>query len=71
LLQHSTGSSPDGTKVWYQHGKLHRSDGPAVISPDGTEFWYQHGKLHRSDGPASIEPADDIQEWWENSKRIR
>jgi hypothetical protein len=26
--------------VWYQHGNLHRDDGPAVEAPDGIrEFW--------------------------------
>lgn len=33
----------DGTQKWYQDGKLHRDDGPAVIYPDGTQYWYQNG----------------------------
>jgi hypothetical protein len=32
-----------GTKVWFEDGKVHRNDGPAVISPDGVERWYIHG----------------------------
>ena len=28
------------TKVWYQHDKEHRLDGPAVEYPDGGKFYY-------------------------------
>lgn len=34
---------PDGTKEWYQNGRQHRSDGPAVEHPDGTKEWYING----------------------------
>ena len=31
----------DGTKMWYQNGKLHREDGTAVEYADGEkEYWY-------------------------------
>ena len=33
-----------GTQVWFEDGKVHRADGPAVLSPDGVERWYLHGK---------------------------
>lgn len=33
-----------GTQVWLEDGRVHRSDGPAVISPDGIERWYLDGK---------------------------
>jgi hypothetical protein len=45
---------------WYQHGKLHRDDGPAIrnapsIRKDiGYNVWYQNGKKHREDGPAVV-----------------
>ena len=39
-------------KIWWQHGKLHRLDGPAEVWPNGHKEWYQNGKLHRLDGPA-------------------
>jgi hypothetical protein len=42
----------DGTKVWYLDGKLHRADGPAMITILGTKLWYIDGELHREDGPA-------------------
>ena len=29
----------DGYESWYQDGKLHREDGPAIILPNGTEKW--------------------------------
>ena len=42
----------DGSKFWYQHGKLHRDtigpdgdDLPAVIFTCGTKEWYQHGNF--------------------------
>ena len=46
----------DGAKVWYQHGKIHRDDGPASEHAGGTE-WLQHGHYHRDDGPA-VEYSD-------------
>ena len=52
-----------GSKLWYQNGKLHRLDGPAVEEADGSKRWYQNGKLHRLDGPA-VEEADGTKEWW-------
>jgi hypothetical protein len=50
----------DGTKYWYQNGKSHRLDGPAI--DNGTKYWYQNGQRHRLDGPA-IEWADG-EKWW-------
>ena len=45
----------DGSKRFYNSmGKLHRIDGPAVISSDGNKLYFQYGKLHREDGPAAI-----------------
>lgn len=29
---------------WYQNGKLHRTDGPAVEDSDGSKEWYLEGK---------------------------
>ena len=34
----------DGSKHWYQNGKLHRLKGPAVIFPDGSKEWFIEGK---------------------------
>jgi hypothetical protein len=65
-----TGSSTneDGIKAWYQDGKLHRLDGPAIEVND-SKAWYQYGKLHRLEGPA-WEMADGSKEWWINGKQI-
>lgn len=44
----------DGSKFYYQYGKLHRENGPAIIYPWGDEYWYYRGRLHRKNGPAVI-----------------
>ncbi len=41
--------------------KLHRIDGPAIISDGGTQRWYQHCKLH----------SDGKREYWTNDKFMR
>lgn len=33
----------DGSERWEIDGKLHREDGPALITPEG-ETWYRHGQ---------------------------
>jgi len=55
--------SETGTKKWYQNGKLHRLDGPAIEFPDGCKIWYRNNKMHRLDGPAA-EYKDGYKEWW-------
>ena len=50
-------------RSWYQNGKPHRLDGPAIEHADGSKFWYQNGKYHRLDGPA-IEWADGSKFWY-------
>ncbi len=32
-----------GTQIWFEDGKVHRTDGPAVITLDGIERFYLHG----------------------------
>ncbi len=55
----------NGTKMWYQHGKIHREGKPAVIWVNGTNCWYKHGLLHREEGkPART--LKDSTEWYEN-----
>ena len=56
----------DGRKEWYQNGKLHRTDGPAVEYASGDKWWYKNGELHRTDGPA-IERSNGEKEWWLNN----
>lgn len=54
-------------------GKLHRLDGPAVITRDGHEMWARDGKPHRdpdavwTDGPGGPACTNGITgdlEWW-------
>jgi hypothetical protein len=33
---------PDGTRMWFLNGRLHRTDGPAIERADGTvEWWFR------------------------------
>jgi len=59
-----------GVKCWYQNGKRHRDDGPAVEHPTGIKVWWVNGKLHREDGPA-YEGMNGYQEWWINGRLHR
>ena len=65
------------SKEWYQDGKLHRLNGPAIIDyyEDGSiqsESWYQDGKRHRLDGPAYIIYYQDgsiqSESWYQDGK---
>jgi hypothetical protein len=59
-----------GNKFWYQCGKLHRLDGPAIEWADGTKAWYQNNDLHRLDGPA-YEGDSDSNGWYQYGKLHR
>ena len=52
----------NGSKFWYDYGKLHRRIGPAIIYANGTKKWYRDGKLHRIGGPAIVLPGGT--EYW-------
>ena len=58
-------TSLSGTKRWYQNGKLHRDDGPAIEYNNGDKCWYKNGLLHREDGPA-IEWITGYKRWYLN-----
>lgn len=58
----------DGTKEWYQYGKLHREDGPAIEYPYGGQEWWLSVR-HRLGGPA-IENSYGEQ-WWVNGRLHR
>lgn len=55
---------------WFQNGKLHRIDGPAIERANGSKKWYQNGKLHREDGPA-FEWSTGGKSWYQNGKLHR
>ena len=48
----------DGTKEYYQHGKLNRDDGPAIEHPNGATEWFRNGERW-TEGPAK---APEIRE---------
>ena len=60
----------NGYKEWYQDGKFHRLDGPAVEWSSGSKTWYQNGERHRLDGPA-FEDANGDKAWYQNDKLHR
>jgi len=60
----------NGNRAWYQDGKFHRLDGPAIEYANGSKYWFQNGKRHRLDGPA-VEYADGSKAWYQNNKRHR
>ena len=59
-----------GNISWFQNGKLHRDNKPAVELDAGAQIWYLHGKLHRIDGPAIIATNGD-KFWYQNNKLHR
>ena len=60
----------DGSKHWYQNGKYHRFDGPAIEYSNGYKHWYQNGKRHRLDGPA-VEYSNGDKYWYQNGELHR
>jgi hypothetical protein len=60
-----------GKKIWYQYGKIHRADGPA-IEHNGVlslKEWFFHDLKHRDNGPA-VESINENQ-WWVHGKLHR
>ena len=60
-----------GTVCHYLNGKLHRTDGPAVLWSDGFQSWWQNGMIHRIDGPAVSSPKTGYQEYRTQNKLHR
>ena len=66
-----TGITKDKVEtVYYQDGRLHRDDGPAVMRNYGYQEWLQHGNTHRDDGPAVIW-RNGSKEWYKKGLRHR
>ena len=62
-------TDPNGNKMWYLNGKLHREDGPASEWANGNKSWYLNGKRHREDGPA-VERVSGNKYWYLNGKEV-
>ncbi len=61
----------DGSKFWYQDGKLHRdNDLPAVEWADGSRSWYKDGKHHRDNGLPAIIRSDGECYWLVDGKPV-
>lgn len=60
-----------GLKKWYNNGKLHRENGPAVITEKGDEFWYIDDKLHREDDQPAMIFKNGRKEWYNHGKLHR
>ena len=54
---------PNGEKIWWNNGKLHRIDGPA-IDDNGYKEWWINGK-HLSPEKEAI-----LNKWWNNKNGI-
>jgi hypothetical protein len=55
----------NGDKIWLLHGKVSRTDEPAIVRTNGDKFWYVNGLLHRTDGPA-VARTDGDKFWYLN-----
>jgi len=81
-LEHKIFRRSDGSiesEQWWLDNKLHRLDGPAVVSyyKDGSiysEYWYLDSKQHRSDGPAIVRYSKDgsieSEVWYLDGKQL-
>lgn len=61
----------DGIVAHYVAGRLHRTDGPALVCPDGTEEWYRDGCLHRTDGGPAVTTGDGSTYWYRDGQLHR
>lgn len=58
-----------GIEIWSFQGKLHRENGPCLISEAVLE-WRIHDQYHRTNGPAR-EFSDGSYEYYQNGRRHR
>jgi hypothetical protein len=70
---------PDGTKLWYLNGKLHREDGPAIEYLNGYKEWYLEGEqlteeeYNRRMNPVqqlTIEYLNGYKEWYLEGEQL-
>lgn len=63
-------AAPEFT-AYLEHGRVHRTDGPARVYPDGTWVWCCKGLVHRDGGPARRLASDGCMEWWQRGQLHR
>lgn len=81
---HSENNAPavvyaDGTRWWYDEGRIHRVGAPAVILSNGTQEFWQNNQRHRVEGPAVIYPDTPkitpalrgVKQWWTTGILVR
>lgn len=59
-----------GGLEWWNHGLLHRLDGPAIEREDGNKEWFVNGLQHRENGPARIY-ANGTKKWLQKGELHR
>lgn len=53
---------------WYQNGKLHREDGPAVEAKNGSlKIWQKKGKYYRTNGPSVMDKLLNTEVWYNSN----
>ena len=70
MIKDGKHTEENGDQRWYQNGKLHREDGPAVIRTCGSEYWYRRGQQHRDGGPA-VKYVDGDMFWLQDGRLHR
>lgn len=62
-------AQPNGTRIWFKGGIVHREDGPAIEHSDGTCEWYVEGIRHCQTGPAFIS-GDGKRRWFVHGQEL-
>jgi len=63
----------NGNKFWYVNEKLHREDGPAIITSDGYQAWFINGNaISDAEIIEWIKEYNISQDWntWGNQEKI-
>jgi hypothetical protein len=53
-----------GDKYWYQNGKRHREDGPAIEYAHGSKYWYINGKQINCTTQEEFEKLLKLKAFW-------
>lgn len=59
--------SSDGIVRYVKDGKLHNSEGPALIKPDGTEEYYVNGFKYSKDDFKRLKKSGEGLPWFKQS----